>query len=86
MAWVGLGYRPAFSDWIAASGEHIDRPGTGRRTFLRQTRARGHPCRNACPLAMHGLGLSLGTPGPLDQAYLAKFLDVCRRADPLVDQ
>lgn len=32
---------------------------------------------------LHGLGLSLGSPGPLDAAYLKKFVTVCRIADPI---
>ena len=82
MAWVGLGYRPAFSDWIAASGEHIDGLELVAEHFYDKP-ALVDTLPERLPLAMHGLGLSLGTPGPLDQAYLAKFLDVCRRADRL---
>jgi len=32
---------------------------------------------------LHGLGLSMGTPGPLDQAYLGRFAAVCNCTDPI---
>lgn len=39
--------------------------------------------RSRYPLVVHGLGLSLGTPGPLDEETLAAFARVARVADPL---
>lgn len=34
------------------------------------------------PLSLHGVGLSLGTAGPLDEAHLAKLAALVRRTEP----
>ena len=81
---VGIGYRGPLAEWIDARppeigcveivAEHFfdDRDGFS----LGRLRAR-------YPLLVHGLGLSLGTPGPLDGAYLDRFAGVCGAAEPL---
>jgi uncharacterized protein len=34
------------------------------------------------PLSLHGVGLSIGSPGPLDAAHLARLVNVARRYQP----
>jgi len=79
---IGVGYRRPLAQWILSrpaeiqcleiTAEHFfDDPDT-----LQLLKGR-------YPLMLHGLGLSLGTPGPLDQTYLQQFVHVCRQADPL---
>ena len=50
--------------------------------------AGGHPhrrldaVRERYPLSLHGVGLSIGSPGPLDQAHLDRLAAVARRFEP----
>lgn len=80
---IGLGYRrelapwlqtrPAAVDCLEITAEHFF---DGGETTLRQLRDR-------YPLYLHGLGLSLGTPEPLDEATLDRFANVARVARPV---
>jgi uncharacterized protein len=38
--------------------------------------------RELYPLSLHGVGLSIGSPGPLDRAHLARLAAVARRFEP----
>jgi hypothetical protein len=38
--------------------------------------------RERYPLSLHGVGLSIGSPGPLDQAHLQRFAAVAKRFEP----
>ena len=38
--------------------------------------------RERYPLSLHGVGLSIGSPGPLDQAHLERLAAVARRFEP----
>jgi len=38
--------------------------------------------RERYPLSLHGVGLSIGSPGPLDQAHLDRLAAVARRFEP----
>jgi uncharacterized protein len=38
--------------------------------------------RERYPLSLHGVGLSIGSPGPLDQAHLKRLAAVARRFEP----
>ncbi len=40
--------------------------------------------RERYPLSLHGVGLSIGSPGPLDQAHLARLARVAERYQPEV--
>ena len=40
--------------------------------------------RERYPLSLHGVGLSIGSPGPLDQAHLARLAGVAERYQPAV--
>jgi len=78
---VGLGYRKELAPWIDSrpsgvecleiTAEHFYRGGEDRlRSLSKQFR-----------LFVHGLGLSLGTPGPLDQDRLKIFARVAAAAN-----
>ena len=38
--------------------------------------------RERYPLSLHGVGLSIGSPGPLDEAHLGRLAAVARRFEP----
>ncbi|MBM82157.1 MAG: hypothetical protein CMJ78_16440 [Planctomycetaceae bacterium] len=76
MRLVGVGYRHALADWIETrpaevecleiTAEHFFGGGDNKLRGLSET----------YPLYVHGLGLSLGTPGPLDSETLESFIRV----------
>ena len=79
---IGLGYRRELAAWIDSqprgvtcleiTAEHFFQADDEPRTRL----------AGKFPLFVHGLGLSLGTPGPLDTQRLAQFARVVRLANP----
>ena len=79
---IGVGYRAELAEWIATrptgldcleiTAEHFYARGTQLLTQLRQD----------FRLFVHSLGLSLGTPGPLDPARLDAFARLVEIADP----
>jgi uncharacterized protein len=40
--------------------------------------------RERYPLSLHGVGLSIGSPGPLDQAHLQRLAAVAKRFEPVL--
>jgi len=79
---LGVGYRKPLANWINSqpavlnclevTAEHFfDEP-----SLLEDLSAR-------YDLFVHGLGLSLGTPGPLNCDYLNRFTEVCQIAQPV---
>jgi uncharacterized protein (UPF0276 family) len=40
--------------------------------------------RERYPLSLHGVGLSIGSPGPLDRAHLNRLAAVARRFEPML--
>jgi uncharacterized protein len=78
---IGLGYRQELGSWtlsrtdvecLEITAEHFFE---GPLDHLQELRQR-------FPLFVHGLGLSLGTPGPLDPSTLRAFQRVVEAADP----
>lgn len=77
---VGVGYRKPLADWIATkpvpclevTAEHFYGRGEEKLAIL----------ANDFTLFVHGLGLSLGTPGPLDRERLKSFARVAQIARP----
>ena len=49
-----------------------------------QSRAWLDRFREHYPISVHGVGLSLGSTDPLDQAHLARLADLVRRVEPLL--
>ena len=79
---IGLGYRRELSAWIDSKPRDVDcLEITAEHFFLG---GEEHLVRLAqkFPLFVHGLGLSLGTPGPLDPHRLEQFARVVRLANP----
>ncbi len=82
---TGLGYRRELAAWIAAQPRGVE--------CLEITAEHFYPGAGAPPgqlarlagqyhLFVHGLGLSLGTPGPLDGHQLDQFARVVQAANP----
>ena len=82
---VGVGYKPQhFSEIMAADGAvdwlevHAENyMGDGGRP-LAQLEALGAKY----PLSIHGVGLSIGSEGPLDPAHLKRLQKLCDRVNP----
>jgi hypothetical protein len=83
MTLVGVGFRRELAPWMDShpdavgcleiTAEHFYDGGLDHLRDLREWH----------PTFVHGLGLSLGTPGPLDKRALAQFDEVVQAADPL---
>ena len=80
MQWLGVGYRFELHDWIMQRPEEVRSLEITAEHFFdgHQKRLRGLVDRY--PLFVHGLGLSLGTPGPLCEQTLSKFARVAEIA------
>jgi len=77
---TGVGYREPLSDWIATQPcECLEI--TAEHFYVREEE-RLEELADRFTLYVHGLGLSLGTPGPLDSERLEKFARVVERARP----
>jgi uncharacterized protein (UPF0276 family) len=80
---VGIGYRRELARWVDVRPEEIGcLEITAEHFFDRDLELLGALGRDY-PLFVHGLGLSLGTPGPLDRATLDAYARVAAAADPL---
>lgn len=79
---VGLGYRNPLASWIESNPAEIECLEITAEHFfdggdsILQTLSRHYA------LYLHGLGGSLGTPGPLDAGYLESFRHVSQIANP----
>ena len=82
MRWVGVGYRNALAEWIATRPPEIQCLEITAEHFFESGEALLESLTRDYPLFVHGLGLSLGTPGPIDQATLARFRRVVQIANP----
>lgn len=80
---IGLGYRKPLAGWLASRPDCVDCLEITAEHFFDQRPEHLQGLRAHWPLFVHGLGLSLGTPGPLDRGVLANFSRVVRIADPL---
>ena len=79
---VGIGYRAAIGQWTR---DHLDDFDVLEIT-VDSCIDGGHAVRSATydlvgriPLTAHGIGLSIGTDAPLDDAYLSKVADIIER-------
>ncbi len=72
---VGLGYRAPLAELFLE--EHIDCTEVVAEHFFGLERLGEHALPK--PVLLHSLDLSLGTPGPLDEAYLEQLLGVFHR-------
>ena len=70
---VGLGFREPLADWILSMPEEIDCLERTAEHFFDLGEDLLEKLRDLYPLSVHGLGLSLGTPGAIDQETLNQF-------------
>lgn len=80
---IGVGYRQALASWISHRPREVQCLEVTAEHFYDRVEHRLRDLRQSFPLFVHGLGLSLGTPGPFDAKVLADFQRVVRAADPL---
>lgn len=79
---IGIGWRPALDPWLSTFPEEVAMLElTAEHFFGGERRATLHQLRRDYPLVVHGLGLSLGTPGPIDRETLAEFVRVADAVD-----
>ena len=83
MTMVGIGYRRPLASWIDYRPEEIECLEITAEHFYDGDLDRLRELRRDYPMFVHGLGLSLGTPGPLDEIEIEHFRQVVDAADPL---
>ena len=84
MTKVGVGHRTELAPWIDSCPPEIECLEITAEHFAEPKRR--HRLRSLAqkyPVMLHSLGLSLGTPGPLDARLLQQFADIAADADPL---
>ena len=78
---VGIGYRAQLDQWIRSTPS-LECVEITAEHFFDCDEAKLVELRKSCPLYVHGLGLSLGTPGSLEQKTLRQFKTVSDSCDP----
>jgi len=73
---TGLGYRAPLADWIHSRPPEVHCLEITAEHFFDHGEEQLEWLSECYPLYVHGLGLSLGTPGPLDADTLDKFARV----------
>ena len=79
---IGLGYRQPLAEWISTCPPEVHCLEITAEHFFDHGQARLEWLSQNFPLYVHGLGLSLGTPGPLDAKTLDQFAQVVATANP----
>lgn len=82
MTMVGVGFRWWLADWIAARPAEVECLEITAEHFYDGGLDRLDDLRRHYPIFVHGLGLSLGTAGPLDEDNLERFAAVSDAAQP----
>ena len=77
---IGVGYRQELAEWIASRPDTISCLEITAEHFHDRNRSELAQLANQYDLFVHGLGLSLGTPGPLDRSRLQHFAEIARLA------
>jgi uncharacterized protein (UPF0276 family) len=77
---IGVGYRRELAKWIASGPSGVDCLEITAEHFYHGEEAELRGLSEKYHLFVHGLGLSLGTPGPLDQSRLQRFAQVSTAA------
>lgn len=80
---VGLGYRAPLAKWICSQPESVGCLEITAEHFFDDGHDRLVWLADRFPLFVHGLGLSLGTPGPFDIETLSNFRRVVEIAKPV---
>jgi uncharacterized protein (UPF0276 family) len=78
---VGLAFRQPLADWILTKPDVIDCLELTAEHFFDGGEAQLEQLRDRYTLSVHGLGLSLGTPGAIDRNTLGRFKRVADLAD-----
>jgi uncharacterized protein (UPF0276 family) len=79
---IGLGYRQPLAEWVSTCPPEVHCLEITAEHFFDHGQARLEWLSQNYPLYVHGLGLSLGTPGPLDPNTLDQFAKVVDIANP----
>lgn len=79
---IGVGYRRELAEWIGSHPEGVDCLEITAEHFYDRSIDKLEELRKHFRLFVHGLGLSLGTPGPLDSERLKNFARVVSAAQP----
>ena len=82
MAWIGVGERLELRPWIASAPPELECLEITAEHFFDGGHDRLRALSARYPLFVHGLGLSLGTPGPLHAETLEQFTSVVHAAQP----
>jgi uncharacterized protein (UPF0276 family) len=80
---IGIGYRHHWATWVDTRPGEIGCLEITAEHFFNSGEDRLRALSRTYPSFVHGLGLSLGTPGRLDDATMDKFVRVVQIADPL---
>jgi len=80
---VGIGYRPPIAGWIESCPPEIECLEVTAEHFYKRGVLKLQELAQHFPMMVHGLGLSLGTPGPLHPDELEWFAAVVETTDPL---
>jgi uncharacterized protein (UPF0276 family) len=78
---VGIGYRREIGDWIRSRPAEVQCLEITAEHFFDNAEPLAE-LRREFPLFVHGLGLSLGTPGALDAKTMSSFVRVVQHARP----
>ncbi len=78
---IGVGYRRELAQWIDTGPSEVGCLEVVAEHFFDGGEDRLRALSGRFPIFVHGLGLSLGTPGPLDPEMLDRFARVANIAD-----
>ena len=84
---VGVGFKPEHFDAIVDSRPELGFFEVHAENYMGLGGAphrRLDAIRELYPLSLHGVGLSIGSPGPLDQTHLQRLAAVAKRFEPAV--
>lgn len=79
---VGIAYRKQLANWINSYPDEISCVEITAEHFFDSDTRKLSSLSQHYPVYLHGLGLSLGTKGDLDESYLNKFNSICQIAKP----
>lgn len=80
MSRLGLGYRQELAAWLDSCPDGVDCIEITAEHFFGNDKKLTE-LKHKYPIMVHGLGISLGTPGPMARDYLDKFVGVCDAAN-----
>ena len=85
MRLVGTGYRLPLAGWIEFPSSGVQCVEITAEHFFDETpksRERLKTLSEKFPVYLHGLGLSLGTPGPVEKTTWDKFTEISKQCNP----